>query len=243
MARANKVAWHKTDRWYFSKTIEGRKKTFYASPEYPNTPSGRRKATDWMNDVLKSLEDRIVTEGDYSLNDLRLMYLTWVKRRVADGTAKAHTLNGHRKQLNLICRAPRGKGTHGELLAREVTTKIVAELARTWKTAGLGATTIRNRVGSLQAVFNWAAKPRDDRSIERLIPVNPIAGYELPKAEYQGDRYAPAEEVEAFLTWLDARAASAEGAFGGGDPPSQSCVHLRHGSRSSEFENLSRNRA
>ena len=60
-------------------------------------------------------------------------------------------------------------------------------------------------------MLNWAARPRDDRAIERLIPVNPIAGYELPKADYQGDRYAPAEEVNAFLGWIDRRAAALTG--------------------------------
>jgi hypothetical protein len=71
-----------------------------------------------------------------------------------------------------------------------------------------GATTIRNRIGSLQAMLNWASRPRDDRPIEKLIPANPIAGYELPMVEYQGDRYAPAEEIQAFLEWLETRAAS-----------------------------------
>lgn len=63
----------------------------------------------------------------------------------------------------------------------------------------------------MQAMLNWAAQPGDDRSIERLIPTSPIRGYDLPKAEYQGDRYAPAEEVGAFLAWLETRAAGVEG--------------------------------
>lgn len=223
MAKPNKVSWHKTGRWYFSKTIEGKKKPFYASPEIPNTPNGRRKATEWMNGMLKSFEDRVITDGDWSLDDLRLTYLTWCKRRVAEKAAKPHTLEGHRKHLNLICRTPWGGKTLGNLLVRDLTTKVVGDLIRAWKTPttkadgtskpGKGATTIRNRIGSLQAMLNWASRPRDDRSIERLIPTNPIAGYELPKAEYQGDRYAPAEEVDAFLAWVEKRAGAVEGAF------------------------------
>lgn len=224
MPRPNKVSWHATGRWYFSKHIAGKKTPFYASPEIPNTPFGRRRATEWMDGVLRELEDRVVTNDDWTLDDLRLAYLTWCKRRVAERLAKPHTMDGHRKHLNLICGTPWVGKTFGHLLVRELSTKTVGELVKTWKTPstrpdgtvkpGRGATTIRNRVGSLQAMLNWASKPRDDRSIEKLIAVNPIAGYELPKAEYQGDRYAPAEEVDAFLTWVEQRAEKIEGFFG-----------------------------
>src|SRR5262249_35016373 len=115
--------------------------------------------------------------------------------------------------LNLICATPRGGRTYGHLPVRELTTRVVAELVRLWTENGKGATTVRNRVGSLQAMLNWAAAPRTDRSIERLIPANPVAGFEMPRAEYQGDRYAPAAEVGAFLKWLDERAEVAAGPY------------------------------
>ncbi len=87
----------------------------------------------------------------------------------------------------------------------------MGELVAAWESSGLGDTTIRNRLGSLQAMLNWAARPRDDRPIERLIAANPVAGFEMPRATYPGERYAPKEEVEAFLGWLDDRAAKATG--------------------------------
>jgi integrase len=209
MARACRVSWHKTGRWRFTRTgPDGKRKEYYASPEIPQTEVGRRKATEWMEAKLRELSDRVVTGDDFTLEDLRLAYLTWVKRRVAADEAAQHTLDGHRKQLNLICATPRGGTTYGHLLARELTTKVAAELVRRWTQEGRGPTTIRNRIGSLQAMLNWASRPRADRSIERLIPANPIAGFELPRAGYQGDRYAPAAEVEAFLAWLDQQAAA-----------------------------------
>lgn len=224
MPRTHRVSWHPKGRWCFTKSIDGKRRYFYASAEIPNTPAGRRKAVEWMEGVLRELEDRVVTGEDWTLNDLRLAYLTWCKRRTAERLMKPHTFNGHRKHLNLICRATRSGKTYGQFLARELTTKAIGDLVKAWKTPtkdregnerpGKGATTIRNRLGSLQAMLNWASSPRDDRPIERLIPANPIAGYELPKAEYQGDRYAPAEEVEAFLAWLDDRAAKVEGFVG-----------------------------
>lgn len=210
MARPHKVSWHKSGRWYFTHTgPDGNRKSQYADPEIPKTTEGRRKATSWMEAKLKDLADRTVTGTDWTLDDLRLAFLTWNKRQVAKDEKAQHTYDGHRKHLNLLCAIPRGASTYGNLLARELTTKHVGELVKLWE--GKSPTTIRNRLGSLQAMMNWAAAPRDDRPIERLIPSNPIAGYELPRAEYQGERYAPADEVRGFLAWLDRRALEATG--------------------------------
>lgn len=215
MPRKHAVSWHQpktgAGRWRFSKTDEGGKRRFfYASAEIPNTSAGKRKATVWMESVLVALSDRIVTGDNGTLDDLRVAYLTWYQKKVREDEGAEHSFIGHRKHLNLICRTTRGGTIYGQVIAKDLTTKMVADLIKQWK--GRGATTIRNRVGSLQAMLNWAAKPRDDRTIERLIPVNPIAGFELPKSAYQGDRYAPAEEVERFLAWVEERAARAKGA-------------------------------
>jgi integrase len=211
MGRENKVTWHKSKRWCFTKTVGGARRFFYADPNLADTRDGKRKAEAWMAELIRSLEGRTVTAGDWTLDDLRLAYLTWCKRRVAEKAAKPHTFDGHRKHLNLICATPRAGKTCGHVLAREMTPRVADELCRSWREAGRGATTIRNRIGSLQAMLNWASKPRSDRPMEKLIESNPIAGFELPKAEYRGDRYAPASEVEAFLGWVEARAEKAKG--------------------------------
>lgn len=222
MARPNKLSWHPTKRWCFTKTVAGERKFFYADPAFSQSKEGERKARAWMDAMLGQLAVSAQQGDDWTLNDLRNVYLAWCRKRVADKSGKQHTFDGHRKHLSLICRAPWGDETYGAIRARELTTKMVGRLVESWKNPGededgnprrgKGATTIRNRLGSLQAMLNWAANPRDDRPIEKLIQANPIRGYELPKAEYQGDRYAPAEEVEAFLAWVDKRAAAAKGA-------------------------------
>lgn len=51
----------------FSKTIGGERKFFYASKEIPHTSAGKRKATTWMNAVLRELEDRIITGDNWAL--------------------------------------------------------------------------------------------------------------------------------------------------------------------------------
>lgn len=222
MPRPNKVAWHETGRWFFTKVIGGKRRFFYASPEIPNTKEGERRAKAWMEQEVAKNEERLIDGEAWMLGDLRLTYLTWCKQRVAEKVAKQHTFDGHRKHLNLICAMKRGSKTYGQMFVRDLTTKVVGELVGRWKAPtkdadgrdkpGLGATTIRNRIGSLQAMLNWAAQPRHDRTRERLIAENPIRGYELPSIEYQGDRYAPATEVASFLEWVDVRASEATGA-------------------------------
>jgi integrase len=215
------VTWHKTQRWYFMHSgADGKRRAFYASREYPRTDAGRRKADAWMEGVLKEQADRVVTGGEFGLDDLRLAFLTWCKKQVAKDELSQHTLDGHRKHLNLVCAMmrPQTKKTYGDLIASELKTRDLAELVDAWEAPPkgkrkMGPTTIRNRIGSLQAMLNWAAKSRDDRPVAKLIEVNPVARYELPKATYQGERYAAADEVDAFLGWLDQRAAEATGAL------------------------------
>jgi integrase len=212
MPRPHKVSWHKTRRWVFSVSLPGgKRKHYYASPEIPQTAEGRRRATEWMEGLLRQFADRVVTAGDFTVEDLARAYVEHRRKLVLEGKASAHTAEGHRKHLALICRTPWHGRAFGQVLARELTTRAAAELMEGWAARGKGATTIRNRVGSLQACLNWAAESRPDRTIGRLIAVNPIAGLELPRAEYQGDRYAPADEVEGFLAWVEARARAVAG--------------------------------
>lgn len=236
MAKPNKLSWHRSNRWCFTKTVGAKRQFFYADPSFSKSKDGERKARLWMEGLVAQLDDSAKQGEDWSLNDLRRAYLSWCKRRLANGDTKQHTYDGHRKHLGLICRTPRGQETYGAISARELTTKMVGQIIGSWRDPGedeegiplrgKGPTTIRNRIGSLQAMLNWAASPRDDRSIEKLIAFNPIRGYELPKAEYQGDRYAPAEEVEAFLAWVDKRAAECEGAAARFERLTAKLVHL-----------------
>ncbi len=114
MPRAHKVRWHRTGRWTFSATDPGGARAyFYASPEIPNTPAGRRRATAWMEAVVRERAERVVSGGDWTLDDLRLAYLSWVEARLEEDERSRHTFDGHRKCLNLICGTPRGGSTVG----------------------------------------------------------------------------------------------------------------------------------
>jgi integrase len=130
MPRPHKVSWHKTRRWVFSVSLPGgKRKHYYASPEIPQTAEGRRRATEWMEGLLRQFADRVVTAGDFTVEDLARAYVEHRRKLVLEGKASAHT----------------------------------------------------------------------------------AAGLELPRAEYQGDRYAPADEVEGFLAWVEARARAVAG--------------------------------
>ncbi len=217
MPRRRRVSWHATGRWYFTHTdSESKRRSYYASPEIPHTDAGQRKAQIWMDDKLNELADRVITDNDWTLDDLRLAYLTWCTKQVAGDEKSEHTLRGHRGHLHLICSTARGARTYGDIVARDLTTRIVAELVESWQSPGkdkhgkpkriIGPVTIGNRIGSLVAVLNWASKPRDDRPISKLIESNPIAGYQSPRIPYQGDRYAPSTEIDKFQEWVDSRA-------------------------------------
>ncbi len=210
--RRRKVSWHGSGRWCFTTTApNGKRKFHYANPNLAHTPEGRRKAMEWMERILDAQERHVVRAEGYTLDDLRLLYLSWSKARVGKGEAVQETYDGHRKSLGLICGTPHHGMTYGHLEARMLTGRDMADLVRGWE--GKSPTTIRNRLGSLQAMLNWAATPLDTRPVEleRLIEVNPIAGMALPKVEYQGDRYAPAHEVGAFVGWVEAAAELAKG--------------------------------
>jgi integrase len=130
------------------------------------------------------------------------------------GEASAHTYDGHRKQLVLVSETTTANGRKvGDISVSDFTGKVLEGLVEGWEKDKKSQTTIRNRCASLMAMLNWAVEPRDDREIKTLIDANPIAGYELPKAVYQGDRYAPATEVVAFLDFVDQEATKASGKF------------------------------
>jgi integrase len=213
MAKQHHVSWHSSGRWCFSKQMpNGARRFFYADPRIPNSAMGRRKATEWMESVLADLEAEIVQGEDLTTDQLRLLYLSWAEAQLSKGLISRHTFDGHRKQLALLCRERVGGGAFGDLIAKDLTARNLAELSRHWEKKS--RTTVRNRLASLMACLNWAAESRPDRPVDRLIPVNPVAGYELPRVDYQGDRCAPAEEIDAFVTWLRQRAAARPGPAG-----------------------------
>jgi integrase len=202
--------WHKSGRYaVMVRTADGKRKMAYNNEL---TKKQFSEAVRWAESQATAASGRLKIEGEPTLTELRLLYLTWVKRRVTSGEASQHTLDGHRKQLGLVCRSDiLGNRTIGDLPAKELTPRVLERLIAWWERGEIGQTTIRNRCASLMAMLNWAASKRHDREIEQLIESNPIEGFELPKATYQGDRYAPAVEVEAFLKFVDEQAAKATG--------------------------------
>jgi integrase len=206
-----KPFWHKTDRWACMVRHPGGKREMV----YDKAGIAKRdfaRAAAWAEREATAAAGLLRVDGDPTLTELRQMYLTWCKKRVAEEKASQHTYDGHRKQLNLVCKSERpGGGTYGSLPIREFTPRTLERLIERWAAGGIGPTTIRNRCASLQAMLNWAANPRADREVERLIERNPIAGYGAPAAASEEVAFASEEEIGAFRAFVAGRAEEAKG--------------------------------
>lgn len=209
MARRRRPTWHQTGRWCFTITVPGGKRqTVYDRSGIRHTDKAR--AREWMEASLEAIEERQVTGGDYTVDDLRLAYLSWADNQVQEDKMAGLTFHGHRKQLKQVVGVAVGGLPFGKKVARDLKAADVDALKRAWE--GKSATTVRNRLASLQAVLNWSAQPRSDRSVERLIDANPVAKMELPKVQAAEGRYAPSSEVDAFVGFVQAWADAQKGA-------------------------------
>lgn len=64
----------------------------------------------------------------------------------------------------------------GDRAAAAVTTEDVEDMMRTMRAGGVGATSVRNYIGTLSAMYRYAAHPR-----RRWVTINPCEALELPR--------------------------------------------------------------
>lgn len=205
--------WHRTGRWaVMVRRTDGTRTMVYDASGLAKNQFA--KAAAWAERQAADAEGRVRVQGEPTVAELRGAYLSWCARRVDEGEASRHTLDGHRKQLRLVCKAEAGGGRCvGDLHAREFTPRVLERLIEGWGRQGKSPTTIRNRCASALAMYHWASQPRADRERERLIESNPLDGFEPPRGAVGGERFAPAEEVRAFLDFVERQAARAVGKF------------------------------
>jgi integrase len=179
----------------------------------PLGPKDRLRARDVLDDYLAERQTRVIVGGDFTFGHLCTLYLAY-----SDKNAAKNTYRGHKKVLRLVQKFPSGRQTCGEKLAREFNATDLDRVVVNWAKDDppKKPTYIARMVSSVQAVFNWAAAPVPGRDPERLISTNPIKGYRSPHCQIPDapDRYAPDDEVDAFLQWGRDRARKIGGLAG-----------------------------
>jgi len=197
---------------------------FRAIPYGPSSSPNRRKAEAALAAYLTERDARRVRAADWTLDDLRLLYLSHARR-----TAEPVTYDGHRKALAKVVAFRGGGRAYGAIPAAEFTATDLDRAVQAWVGAGHKPTYVVRLVASVRAMLNWAAEPHPGREPERLIAANPVKGYRprdpggqvivIPDAP---ERYAPGSEIRAFIrfAWRRARARAAlpgrnRAAFGG----------------------------
>lgn len=209
MGRINKVYYHTgSKRWAYGggdvSEKTGRRKTVYLSPEIPDTPDGRRKATKLMEAHLAERPTEIVGGPQLTVRELANLYGVWSKTSI-----KLSTYETNMSYFRMILDHPTGAGrTFGGLSSEEITATVAHELVLALVGRNYKATTIRAIMSLVKACLNWAAAPIAGRTPERIIPVNPLDKFSSPHTRVPSfpDRYAGRDEVEAFVAWVHKQA-------------------------------------
>jgi integrase len=219
MPRPARVRWSESRQAWISAVGETSAKNGRRKPvpfrvgrdDRPLGPKDRLRAQQVLDDYLVERDKEVMVRGDFTFGQLCESYLSYSLKNAAPNTYR-----GHRKVLRLVCRYRAGKATYGDKLARDFSTDDLDRFVLGWAEAGRAPTYIARMVASVQAVFNWAAGSIVGRTPARLIAANPVKGYrsvhcQIPDAP---DKYAPDEEVEAFLKWGRDRARKVGGLAG-----------------------------
>lgn len=218
----------------------GRRKPIYFRG-LPKTAEGKRAAQKQLDDLIAERDSKRVRGEDYSFAELANAYLmatleaaaarrfrdeklaepadliAWIRSPDSAGWRRENlTHKGHRAALKKVRSFDLGGVAWGDRAAKSLTTSDLGRLVDSLAKGGHKATYIARIVGSIQAVMNWAANPQRDRVPEQLIPDNPLRrfSHEATKSAKEEDRFADAEEVEAFLEWGYRQAESRGGIIG-----------------------------
>jgi integrase len=130
-------------------------------------------------------------------------YLEWVKENHPPSHA------GHESQLSRF-REHQYKGrTVGETLVANVDADLVDDYFDAMRAEDYSDHYIANLGKSIRAMLNWAARPVRGRTPDRLIPTNPLFGYQFPRPPGAVRGYVEGDIVRRFLRWAWGRARQA----------------------------------
>lgn len=183
------------------------------------------RAWDWHDELKASREVVPVKPDTMTVRRLCNLYLKWVEEQVAIDELASMTFKGHKTKLGRICGVkanakslPLGSKFAHQLKASDL------DIAVTQWQQGAGELNgipyrpwyVKNLVRSIQGVYGWACRPVGGREPERLLDVNPIAGYRAPSVPQSAERYAERSEAATFLWfwWRDYAAKHEKGSLG-----------------------------
>jgi integrase len=212
MPHRPKIRWHapanawRSDVGPYGKN--GRRTPVYFR-EIPNTSAGRRKADAALEDYLRA-RDRAEAEAVHDAANPRLWvgvvkpYLAHLRKLVDAHERGERTLRSHAERLKrFLDFAPTDGPYAGVPMGRRLAPSLVDDDAARFITAlkadGCGPRRIDGILRSLDACFNWAARPVAAREPRRLIPANPFLGIERDKVPRKARRLPTRAEFARFL--------------------------------------------
>jgi integrase len=194
MARKPGVYWDPTAESWRSNVGEfsdknGRRKPVYFRG-YPNTDKGKRAAAAELAAFLAE-RDRLEAERRQDRRNPRVLegvVLPWLDHLnglVERDECSPKTLKSHRERIKRFIQFAPGKGPHarvklGDRLAASLSDDDLALFVVHLRETGCGARRVDGVLRSVDACFNWAARPVAGRDPKRILPENPFAGFERP---------------------------------------------------------------
>lgn len=194
MGRPHKPQWH-APRHCWKATISGRTRYFgreIPPTERPQVGGVPARAWEAMNALIATEEPAAVAPAQITGAGLCELYLQWAEGRKTEGRlSREHYIN---KEYHLGKFAEAlGDRPAGTLAPDDMNEFIGAMLARH------APNYVANICASVSAAFNWAVRTK-------LLPTNPITGYESPTVPRAPERFAERKEAATFLALWRRRA-------------------------------------
>lgn len=191
----------------FKTKIDGQIKYFPVSikqhdrPQYKGIPEA---AWEYLRGLEREADEGTRPAADPTVEWLIEIYLAWGAGEVAAGRMSGNHYGPLSSRLKLFTDHPEISRTR----ATALTVDMLAEFFSSLRGRGYEAHYIAGVGRSIRAAFRWAARPVPGRTPTRLIPENPLAGYEFPRAPGAVRGYIEGEVVRRFLRWAWGRARS-----------------------------------
>lgn len=170
-------------------------------------PTGRDRAANraaaqrWVDGLIAD-EAAAVRRGDSpTVADLADQFCEWSSKH-----KERRTVASHAERLRTFCRFRGGGTRYGDREAGTLKPGDLARMIRAMKEDGCAPGYINSIILSVNAMYNWAVRPVDDRSPERILRTNPFIGVEKPKTVAPPKRYCGPEARRAFLKYAHKRA-------------------------------------
>lgn len=153
----------------------------------------RAKAWAWLDSLQQTGKPLLVVQG-LTVYQLSQLYLSYLRQDVTAGLRNAVEYKSRISHLKRFC----GFQQFGGIAIETASPGHLEAFLRAILLEGLSANYRRSICKTVQAMFNWAARPVIGRNPERLLQENPLRGTARPSVP-RINRYHPAQEIRRFL--------------------------------------------